>query len=131
MFFQAIVWSVSYVVVAPLRLLVARLIGLFRTCCCALASFSCSIDRTLPYVLLRPCVLLICVLRGSPQHYFVLRPTRLFSAYIAVTYGALSSTAMFVTYGALSSTCLFCDLRDSSRRYLCVCVLWSSLRHKC
>ena len=104
MFLQAMVWSISYVAVAPLRLVVVRLTGLFRT-------------------LNVPLHFLICVLRGSPQHYFVLRPTRLFSAYIAVTYGALSSTAMFVTYGALSSTCLFCDLRDSSRRYLCALAL--------
>ena len=35
---------------------------------------------------------------------FVLRPTRLFSAYVVVTYRALSGTAIFVTCGALSGT---------------------------
>ena len=46
---------------------------------------------------------------------FVLRPTRLFSVYVVVTYEALSGTAIFVIYGALSGTILLYDLQDSSR----------------
>ena len=102
------VWSISYVAVAPLRLVVVRLTGLFRT-------------------LNVPLHFLICVLRGSPQHYFVLRPTRLFSAYIAVTYGALSSTAIFVTYGALSSTCADCACLIGLFQACSVCVTSGAL----
>ena len=116
-FLQAIVLSISYVapfaslcctidrtlpnvLFAPLRLSVPRLTGLFRTCCCALAPFSCATCRTL-----------------SERAISVLRPTRLFSAYVVLRPMRLFS-ALFM---------LFCVLRDSSRRYL-FCVLRDSSR---
>ena len=59
-------------------------------------------------LLLRPCVFLIRVLRGSPQHC-VLRSSLQHYVCMFVSYEALSGT-MFVSYGALSGTISDCDV---------------------
>ena len=94
-FLQAIVWSISYVAVAVLRLLVLSLIGLFRA-------------------LNVPSHFLICVLRGSPQHcvsYGALSGTM----YVCVLWSSLRHYVCVLWSSLRHFFLLWCDFWRSLR----------------
>ncbi len=111
-------WSISYVPVAPLRLLVLRLIGLFRTLNVP-SHFLICVLRDSP----QQCVsygalsgtMYVCVLWSSLQHYVcVLRFTGMYPrSSLFVSHGALPNT-MFVSYGALSGTISDCGVTSEA-----------------